>query len=368
MINTADIYPPLSVDQTFENKSDTIALLNPTVGRKMLGAVSAPNGNTKDQYEELLSKAKTWGAKIKTSYLHRFDANMSLRQGIIKSLEYPLGVSLMTEQQCNTIMVPILTPYLHKMGMNSKISRDIIYGPNQYGGLQVPNLYTSNGIQKIQLFLGHFRKRDTTGTILDIALGTLQQEIGISIPILQADYTQYGYLASPSWCNCLWRFLHEIRGKIRLTQPWVPEKCYENDVNIMEKASTWDWPKDKLEALNISRLYMRVYYVGELLDTSKTRLRHHIKLFLPSSFHSNKFPTIPQLPKYFKDIWLDAIRRLIRESNIGSSMGDIISTVSFKWFLSQDMMYLIETDTSPKSHQRTTQKILKNIPSLRKPT
>ena len=104
MVNTADKYPPLSIDQTFKNAPHTIKLLNPSTGRKMLGAISAPDGNTSEQYQALLQKAKLWGTKIKTSYLNRFDVTMSLRQGIIKSLEYPLGVSLMDEKavlQCH---------------------------------------------------------------------------------------------------------------------------------------------------------------------------------------------------------------------------------------------------------------------------
>ena len=284
MVNTVDKYSPLSIDQTFKNAPHTIKLLNPSTGRKMLGAISAPDGNTSEQYQALLQKAKLWGTKIKTSYLNRFDVTMSLRQGIIKSLEYPLGVSLMDEKQCYNVMVPVITPYLHKMGMNSKTSRTIVHGPSQYGGLQIPNLYTSSGIQKIQLFLGHTRKQDVTGTIMNIALGTLQQEIGISNPVLQSDYKKYGVLASQSWCHCLWRFLHDIKATIRLSATWVPGRCYEKDINIMERAVTWDWPRDKLQTLNLCRQYMRVYYVGEILDTSRTRIRHHIKNFYLTIF------------------------------------------------------------------------------------
>ena len=41
------------------------------------------------------------------------------------------------------------------------IARDIVHGPSQLGGLNFKNLYTENGVQKIELMLGHLPTHDS---------------------------------------------------------------------------------------------------------------------------------------------------------------------------------------------------------------
>ena len=354
MVNTAEKYPPLQVDQTFTGNTEDIILLNPSEGRKMLGTVSAPDGNTKDQEKELYEKAQNWGNKIKSGYLNRYDVSMSLRQGIMKALEYPLGVSLISEDQCKHIMSPILSPFLQKLGINSKTSREIIHGPIQYGGLQVPHLYSSQGIQKVRMLLGHCRKQDKTGCIIKIALGTLQQEVGISTPILENDFDRYKEVASLSWIKRLWEFISKIEGKIHITGTWTPPPCYQNDTNIMELVSSWGLHSTLFHQINLCRLYLRIYYVGEMLDTSKVRLRRNIRNLSDRSYHNDKFPKIPHLPKRFQEVWDTTVTRILQESRTGHHLGNLTSILSFEWRTSQCFQYLFRYEKNRRisTHRR----------------
>jgi len=56
MVNTAELYKDITVDQSFQKKSDKINLLNPNVARIMLGVYTAPDGNTKTQFKVLHDK------------------------------------------------------------------------------------------------------------------------------------------------------------------------------------------------------------------------------------------------------------------------------------------------------------------------
>jgi len=338
MKNTADTLDPITVDQTFTGKPQSIQLINPTEARKMLGIIAAPDGNAKQQYESLLQKAKKWGDQMKYGYLNRFDVTMGLRQGICKVLEYPVGVALLNETQCKKIMSPVIMNYLKKMGIKSTISRQIVYGPCHYGGLAVPDLFTSQGIQKIQLFLGHKRKNDKTSTILTVAQGTLQQEIGISSPILQSKYEEYGILASPSWMNSLWFFLSTISASIKETETWCPSPVYTNDTNIMEKVMKWGYSPQLNKDINLCRLFLKLYYVGDMLDTSTTKIKSKVLNFEEENYHQDKFPLIPALPKRYKEIWLSTLRRLLQESPIGTRLGAVVSLASFEWFMSEDKL------------------------------
>ena len=116
----------------------------------MLGVYTAPNGNTKKQCEVLLTKSRKWSNRIKNYPMKPFETMMSYKQGILKTLEYPVGPSLLEEHDCHQIQSLSLTTCLQKCGVNSKINRDLIFGPICYGCLGMHKLQTENGIQKVK--------------------------------------------------------------------------------------------------------------------------------------------------------------------------------------------------------------------------
>ena len=150
----------------------------------MLGVYTAPDGNSTKQSQVLCEKARQWSISVKQKSLYQYEILLGYHHGIMKSLEYPLGASLLTEKQCENIQSPALKTTLQKCGIVSNISRDIVHGPSKYCGLNFPNLYTESDIQKIRLLIGHICKKDKTGNILSTALGCAQQEIGITSFIL----------------------------------------------------------------------------------------------------------------------------------------------------------------------------------------
>jgi len=300
MINTADIYSDIKLDQTFQNKSDTIKLLNPNEARKMLGAYTAPDGNTKVQYKVLHEISKEWGHKVTNGYLNRFDVQNSFKLGLIPALQYPLGVGMLTEKQCDSLLVPAMSTMLNFMGVVSTVSRDIVHGPSVYGGFAIPNLYTIQGYHKMQMMLGHIRKMDQTGKILTIAIATVQQEVGVQQPILSLPFSKFQFLVSPCWINEVWRFLDSISGSIQIYDTWTPPPLYTKDINIMDTVLKWDIADSVKTIINMCRLYCKVYYIGDLYESNGKRMKQHILHFNESSYHDDKFPNI-ELPRYFKE-------------------------------------------------------------------
>jgi len=340
-VDTTTKYPPLKIDQKNSNQPDDIQLLHPSEARKMLGAYSAPDGQSKAQYEVLLQLSKNWGKKVSNGYLNRYDVLTGFKCGLIPALQYPLGVSMLSEKQCDNLLIPAMTPLLRKLGIVSTVNREIVHGPYEYGGLQIPNLFTIQGIHKIKMFLGHMRKEDTTGSIVKIALGILQQEIGVSTPVLELPFKKYSLLASHCWMKELWRFLSSIEGSIKVEQSWVPTPAYSNDTNIMETVLEWDISEKQKQQINLCRLYFRVYYLGEILDSTASRLKRSILSFSSQNYHQDKFPKI-EIPTSFHDIWNYAVRRLIRDNPIGTSLGYLVSTNSFQWKTIDDGDFLIQ--------------------------
>ena len=265
----------------------------------------------------------------------------------MKSLEYPLGPSLLTQSQCDKIHSPVLTTCLQKCGVPSTLARAIVHGPPQYGGLNFTNLYTEAGIQKLELFIGHVRKNDRTGSIIHTALGVLQQEVGISTPVLESPYEKYKAIVTKSWISELWQFISRIKGTITYARAWTPTPTFSQDINIMEEVMKWDLSDDTKYRINICRLKKRVYYLGDLLDPTGTRFKSDA-LTLTEGIHNNKFPTI-QLPPTFHELWQSTIRRLLHQSPIGRRLGKLTSSHTFQWTLSESRQILIQAQESSVS-------------------
>jgi hypothetical protein len=77
---------------------------------------------------------------------------------------------------------------LPKLHLNKHKLWHIIFGPEELGGLPLPNLYTIQGIDRLQLFLGRLRLRDRTGDLIHSDLTLFQLLAGIGQFFFNQDY------------------------------------------------------------------------------------------------------------------------------------------------------------------------------------
>jgi hypothetical protein len=72
-------------------------------GFATVGVQLGPDGFQLAAYDHLLDTTKSWADKLWTSFLKEPEANAALKTRILKKLEYPLPVLLLTEAQCSAI-------------------------------------------------------------------------------------------------------------------------------------------------------------------------------------------------------------------------------------------------------------------------
>ena len=232
---------------------------------------------------------------------------------------------------------------LNKGGIVSTISRNIVFGTHKYCALNFDNLYRESGLQKLKMLLGHIRKGNKTGSILKIALGTTQQEIGISQFFLSQPYDQYQHLLTTSWHRELWIFLNSIDGTIEYPEAWVPAPILLQDINLTTYITSLHPPPHIQYIFNICRLHKRAYYLGDLLEPNGIRLKPGALTLNTRQYYDNKFPStqIPLRNSVFVDVWQTYIRHLLRETPLGSALGPIIGRQAHKWCLDEHRTTLI---------------------------
>jgi len=229
------IYPPIKIQPGIQHASQEVKVEDVRKARRVLGVYVAPDGGSNQQYKILREKSVKWATNVKSQYLSGHETFMAYKQGVMKSLEFPTGASYLNETQCHRIQSPALIACLQNNGVVSTINRDLVFGPYRYGCLNLTNIHTNMNIQKLEMLIGHTRKMDKTRKILEVAIGCLQQEVGISTPVLEAVYGTYSCITTFSWVQQLWKFLQEIGGSIHMPSLWTPVSPFENDVNISNR-------------------------------------------------------------------------------------------------------------------------------------
>lgn len=361
MKKTKDMFPSLDVPDIFTDEIYQILLANPEEAFKMLGAYVAPDGNTDEQVKILLEKTTEWSEKLNRSYLTPTEAMVAYCQVLFPALIYPVAVLALTEAQCDKIISPAINALLKKTNLPITTARLLLYGPPRYGGRNLPNLYVQCYTMKLMMIIGHMQKSDITSIILDIVLGTAQQQVGINTPILESNFEKYSTLLEDGWVKKVWKFLNEMHGSLTIRHIWTPSKIYSNDISIMEKVLELDIPIANVQQVNLCRLHKRLYQVNEMFDNQQKYL--HNDIFDPSkqSSTNDKFPIVIVPPQHWKT-WELVIKTIYNATRVsGYYPGVVVNKFQGIWLQHIDRSHIVRHCGNGKFIKYKMESITRNV-------
>jgi len=150
-----------------DNVTIPIPELNPLEARQTLGVQLAPDGNNKDKLWHLMDIACSWNSSMSAAKVTHAAAEFGLWQVILRKLEYPLVATTFTHKECQTIMSPILMAGLPVAGLTRTFPRAVVHRPWQWGGLNIPNLFTEQMTKHIHMLLKFGGElADMTGSLI----------------------------------------------------------------------------------------------------------------------------------------------------------------------------------------------------------
>jgi hypothetical protein len=151
----------------------------------------------------------------------------------IPAVTYSFPTTSLSEEQCTNIQKTIKPALLSKMGLPPTLPNDVVYGDQYFGGIGLYQLFAEQGMNQTLLFLRHTRAQTDLGNQINIALRHYQLQAGIPQHVLE-DTQPLVYLNYP-WFDTLRQYLHQISGKLTLTDAWKPEVQREHDSFIMDE-------------------------------------------------------------------------------------------------------------------------------------
>ena len=321
-----------------KGKMSQLQILDPHEAKRMLGVFLAIDGSNNIQHKHMRNIAERWYDQIRAGHLNRYDAWMALTTTVMKTLEYPLLASTLTEKECTSIMAPILTGGLPKMGVSRSMARDLVYAPLKYQGLSINNLYTTQGLEHIMAILDHMWRNTETGKLMRISMEVMKIELGIRGSLFQQDYEVLGHLCEDTWIKHLWKFAFESGIQI---DDDVEDFSYarENDTTLTSQFAiaykNGCITKSEWKKANLCRLYMKVLTVGDIATGHGLNIDEGMRKGIVQSSRARKLDW-PNQGKPKKTDWY-AWSKVLKVSLLSTSGGLLIPLG--QWCNNVDTLY-----------------------------
>ena len=292
---------------------------------RTLGVYISPDGNMATQARILRSKATAWAEMTRTGLIPRWLVWESFRSTITRSLHYPLAATTLTQAQCTSIMAPVKQVALSGSGIVRSFPSSLAYAPQLSGGLDMPDLYVTQGIDHLQRLVSFYHcPDDLTGSLLRTSLELLTLELGFNFP-LSASYPRWQGCATPGWFKHTWKFLHSFRITC-LPDCDLLQVRREQDCFLMT-ALPPQVPSGDLAAFNRCRLFHQVVTVSDVTDGHDGRpFRAFTRPFRTSHWAAERYDWPNQGKPSVKDwsIWNRLLSLLC--STVGPRLGPWLSS------------------------------------------
>jgi hypothetical protein len=172
-----------------------------------------------DQVIYLRKEANRISNLIITSNLSSWEAFISYRYCWTPSITYLLSTTTMSKCDLTEIGLQATQSFLLKMGFNRHFPRVVCWGPLEFGGLTLRDLFTEQGTLRIKSLMEHVYHNTKTGQMIMIALQSLQMEAGISAHLL-TDPTPLLVYTETCWISATRDFMASNQLSLEFKNSW----------------------------------------------------------------------------------------------------------------------------------------------------
>jgi hypothetical protein len=244
-------------------KRVTLARHEPNVATETLGAWQAMDGNDIEQIAQLKKKTEAFAECMRTGYLRKNDAWYAINTTIMKTLEYPMTATTISEADWESIMVPLLTAGLPRAGMASKFPRDILCGPATIQGFGVMHPWYNQQITHLVTLLEHTQQQTMTGQLLETSYEQLRLEMGTWGFMTDAEHKIMKDTVTKTWLSDLWAFLDKFQIQLR-DDIGNFQLQRMHDKFIMDKFIKAGFHGKQLKQLNECRMYLHAVTLSDI--------------------------------------------------------------------------------------------------------
>jgi hypothetical protein len=244
----------------------TIDFLTPDQPNVGLGFRICPTGSQEHHFQATLKALNTLCHTCSGAHLTEAETRQLIRQRLHPKMVYALHGSSFSRVQCYKMNSIVRSTLLPRLRLNRHFPNVLLFGPLEYGGLELMDMYTLQDQVQLSYLLKQLCWDKTVANDILFTLDNLQLCSGFTLPVLEfpslpLSYVGQGYLKSVR------ERLAEMDAGLWIEHAWTPPLQREGDASIMECfAAIPNITIAQLRHANVVRLYLRVITIADLSD------------------------------------------------------------------------------------------------------
>ena len=218
------------------------------------------------------AKVAKWVDGIRTKRINATNAWYCLNRTIMKTLEYPLMATTLTEEDSGAIMWPLLQAALPKCRVQKRFPRKVMFGTKRSQGIDIPSISVTQTVPTCP--------KPSSGTAtarhhpMDLHLHNMeaiQCHLGSEIPFWELPFELYGGLAPEGWMKFTWQHLSPtsltLQGPLAVVSPKRQRDVFVMDVLVHE-----DWTLQSRRPINEIRFHLGGTTLSDFCNASGTHI------------------------------------------------------------------------------------------------
>ena len=311
---------------------------------KRLGVRSSCDGLWNAEFNYWMEFSKIFGLRVRRAGLGRMAGFIAYHSMWISKFRYSAPVIGFNNSQLQKIQKSVVNSCLSAAGYCNRMPRAVVYGTDQYGGMEWDAIGIVFLYEKLKLLIGSVRLQDTVGRLMNVQLSWLQLFSGISTPLFEANMV-VPYLPK-GWLTNLHGHLVYNNIQVVLAAGWVPSKQRSNDRVLMDIV-VHSFPEWMWGGINRCRLYLEATTVADITTLDGTFVPQDIRL-VKRKLRKNKLAFPAQSKPGKKDIhyWTHFMDTIAINGHLHAPLG--------KWTRSSDQEFQFMLDRYKKAVYKQT--------------
>ena len=215
--------PAISIRFNDNTTPTPLKQLSTYISLKTLGVYNNPDGNSTAAFRVLKEKNATHTKTTSNSPLTHTDPWAYYYTIYLTSIVFPFPSSGLHRNQCQHLQKQVKQAILPKCCYNRNTPNAIVYGPSEYGGVEMRSHQTKQGIAQIYSLMTSLRAEGFPRKLALITLAWAQLLAGTQQPLISNATNTLSHLAPMKWIPSIRDFLRSIVGRIEVENlPAVP--------------------------------------------------------------------------------------------------------------------------------------------------
>jgi hypothetical protein len=149
-------------------------------------------------------------------------------------MTYSLLVMTLDLKTLNKIQSRAVQAILNKLGVSKSFPRRVAFGPKDLFGMALLDMSVEQGVRQVQHLTDHLFSKDSVGSLIMIALQSLQLELGCGFHLLEHPDEWVPYITS-CWLTSIRDFIQRSKIKIKVATARRVQASREHDSCIMDE-------------------------------------------------------------------------------------------------------------------------------------